>query len=349
MNSKCPNCKNKFLIQHSFCPRCGFDLRNYNPHSAQSNDHTPILPTKSLFLNAALKLLKLFTVLTILAVVYSLLEERSHKIIIFVISTFLISLFFGLLVLAFGAISRIKRDSFISQPYQVILTLIIVIGLAKILGSLSVYYQFANREANSAKSSTQSLEIYESAENEVSFNYPPNWMEQPVTRKSTLILLYETNGSLATCNLSVIPQDQNQIEDYNTEYFKKHFAKVYQKANSITNDQRMINGAKVSLTSCKFLFSTENEALSTESISLTALHRGKRIMLIVHVPEKNADFIREDIRIIINSFAVGESYKNALEIPELEEGELPEFEEPPLPEFELPELPEPELPELPEI
>lgn len=348
MTNKCPSCNKTLLIQHSFCPTCGFDLRKYHSDEAPVEPIAPTLGRKSLFLKTALKLFKLFSALTILAVLYSLFEERPSKILTFVISTFLISLFSGLLLLGFAAIGKVKRESFLSRPYPVILTFIIAIGLAKILGSASVHYQFANREVRSAKSSTQSLEIYESADNEVSFNYPPNWMEQPVTRKSTLILLYETNGSLATCNLSIIPQDQNQIEDYNTEYFKRHFAKTYEKVNSITTDQRMINGAKVSLTSCKFLLSTENEALSTVSISLTALHRGKRIMLIIHVPEKNTELIRDDINIMMNSFTVGESQKDVLKVPEFEGIELPEMEEPELPEFEEPELPELELPEFPE-
>lgn len=52
---------------------------------------------------------------------------------------------------------------------------------------------------------------FSDTENKVSFDYPSNWQIQKPQRKSTLILLYELNGSEATCNLSIVDQDKNQI------------------------------------------------------------------------------------------------------------------------------------------
>lgn len=307
MTSACPNCQTRFQIEHSFCPNCGFDLRVNSLQKTGSGTHSERPSPRSLFLTTGLKLIKLLTVLIFLTVIYSLfIEESPPKIITYFVSTLVVSSTIGALIVIIVARIKGQGNSLMMSPYQLVMTSVIIIGLAKIFAAFSGNLS-AHNEYDQQSTLQVPLEKYSSVDTGVSFNYPSNWIPQTPQSAATLILLYETNGSLATCNLSAVAQDQKKIENYDTDYFKKHLPKVYKVINNIQSNQTVINGLKVSLTKYDFLLPSPKGDISAQSITLTALHGGKRFMLIINVPKENSVFIKDEIGLIIDSFTVDQS------------------------------------------
>lgn len=305
MTSACPNCQTHFQIEHSFCPNCGFDLRVNSLQKTESGTHSETPSPGSLFLTSGLKLIKILTVLIFLTAIYSFIEESPPKIITYFVSTLVVSITIGVLIVIIVARIKGQGNSLIMSPYQLVMTSVIIISLAKLFGAFSGNLS-AHNKYDQQSTLQAPLEKYSSVENGVSFNYPSNWIPQTPQKAATLVLLYEANGSLATCNLSAVRQDQKQIENYNTDYFEKHLSEVYKVVNNIHNNQTVINGLKVSLTKYDFLLPSpsRNGDISAESITLTALHRGKRFMLIINVPKENAELIKDEIELIIESLTV---------------------------------------------
>lgn len=201
------------------------------------------------------------------------------------------------MVLLIGRMFPNSRQSFIGDPYKVILTLILVIGVSRIIGASSTNQQSLDLTPIDIET-RDSLRTFTSSEYGVNFVYPSNWTKQTPQRKATLILLYESLGTEATCNLSVIAQDQQTVENYNTDYFKNNLPKIYKSVDNIETHFETINNKKVSLTTYEFQLQAKIQMKST---TVTTLHNGRRFMLIINVPGDNEYLIKDDIKAITES------------------------------------------------
>lgn len=299
----CPKCSTVNENTYSFCSQCGFNFA-----ATPDLNHTSsgvANPMASMMLKTGLKLLIIFSALIACTFIYSFLEDSPPKVFSYFISTFIISIIIGIIVLLFGRLVDSTRQSFISLPYKVILTSILMIGLARIIGAHTANNQFSELSTIDNEPDIEiPIETFTNSEYGVSFNYPSNWTPQTPQRQSTLILLYDTNGSQATCNLSVITQDQKEIQNYNADYFKNNLSKVYKAFDNVKTNFTTINNTRVSWTTYDFLSPTNTDNIPAESITLTTLHNGQRVMLIINVPMENRELIKDDIRIITGSLTL---------------------------------------------
>jgi hypothetical protein len=134
----------------------------------------------------------------------------------------------------------------------------------------------------------------------VRFDYPSNWIKQIPERKATVILLFENSGAQATCNLSVVAQDMETVEQYNADYFNRELPKFFTSVQNIRTRLETIRGKKVSWTTYDFIIRSGDQQVNGKSITLTTLHKGRRFMLIINTPLKN-EYLKNDIDVITQS------------------------------------------------
>jgi hypothetical protein len=263
----------------------------------------------NLFIKTLVKLTIIAAVLGVFTFGYALVESRPPKIIAFFIVTLIFSFVAGIIVLLLGRLFRTSRQSFLGNPFKVILTLVIIIGGAKILGA-----HMANQQVSESTSPVEysddeteaTTQTYDNTDYGVSFTYPSNWSLRTPQRKSTLLLLYEQTGSQATCNLSVVPQDQDKIEKYNEVYFKTNLPKIHQSVTNLVTQFRTLNSKKVSLTTCDIVIQTESGSVPTQFTILTALHKGQRFMMVLNIPKESLSLVESDMSTMMNSLTFKE-------------------------------------------
>ena len=142
------------------------------------------------------------------------------------------------------------------------------------------------------------INIFKNNEYGVTFRYPNNWVPQTSQLNSTLILLYEKNGSLSTCNLSVVKKDKNNIEDYDSTYIKNNFLKVFSKINNITNKIEYHLGQKVSISTFDSKMKLTNKEVDVKTFLVIFLKNDNRFMFVVNTPLKNYIKIINDLNIM---------------------------------------------------
>jgi hypothetical protein len=135
----------------------------------------------------------------------------------------------------------------------------------------------------------------------VTSSYPSNWTSRKPERKATLLLLYENNGSQATCNLSVVAQDKEEISEYDSSYFANNLTRVYKTIDNLNTEFKKINDQLVSWTSYDFVTSVNNNDIHGKCVTVTVLNKGQRLMLIINVPKDNVNLIENDIKLITES------------------------------------------------
>jgi hypothetical protein len=249
-----------------------------------------------------LRLLIITVVLTGCTFIYSIFESRPPKVISYFILTFIFSILLGVVTLLIGRLIKSSQHAFIRDPFKIILTFILVIGISKILGAYTADSQLTETSYSDNGSKEESkIQSFVNEEYGVSFDYPSNWTPRTAQRQSTLILLYEDLGTKATCNLSMVTQDQEQIENYNNDYFRTNLSKIHKTIDSLNTQFTTINDKTISWTTYDADVQTNEGLLKTRFITLTTLHKGKRFMLIVTVPKDNADQIEYDVQTITKS------------------------------------------------
>lgn len=254
------------------------------------------------FIRAAVNILIIIGVLTACTFVYSFYQDSPPKIIAYFITTFIISLLGGVVILLIGRLINVPKESFLARPNKVILSLILIIGLSRIVSAAISQNEITElNKATNQPIIESELNSFSNSDYGISFLYPSNWTQQSPQRPSTLTLLYENSGTEATCNLSVVPQDQSNVENYNSDYFNNNLSKVYKEFNNIENEIKIINGKTISWTTYDFIFPIEGKTIQGTSITLTTLHNDNRFMLIFNVPKQNMDFIVKDIKTISES------------------------------------------------
>jgi len=249
-----------------------------------------------------LRLLIIIVVLIAFTFVYSLFESRPSKIISYFILTFIFSIVLGIITLLIGRLFKSSRQAFISDPFKIILTLIFIIGIAKILGAYTADRQLTKtsyRDNDSQEEST--IQSFTNEDYGVSFDYPSNWTSRTPQRQSTLILLYEDLGTKATCNLSMVTQDQEKIENYDIDYFRNNLSKIHSTIDNLNTQFTTVNDKALSWTTYDTDVQTNEGPLKTRFTTLTALHNGQRFMLIISVPNSNVDRIKFDLQTITES------------------------------------------------
>lgn|GEM_PF-4894584 len=152
---------------------------------------------------------------------------------------------------------------------------------------------------SSSKSQTfNTLKMFRSTKHGVGFKYPDNWKVQESQLSSTLILLYEMSGTQSTCNLSVVNKDRNLIEDYDTEYIKNNFIKIFPKIKNITNKIKAHLGQNISVSTFESEMSLSNKDVDVKSFVVIMLRKNYRYMLVVNSPLNMFDKIVNDVNVI---------------------------------------------------
>lgn len=256
---------------------------------------TPIAKT-------GLRLLIITSVLTACTFLFSLFESRPPKIIAYFILTFIFSLLLGVVALLIGRLFKSDRQAFINDPYKIILTFILVIGFGKILGAYLTDRELSkNIYTDIDLKKEEQTQMFTNEQHGVSFDYPSNWTPREPQRQSTLILLYENLGTNATCNLSMVTQDQEGVENYNIDYFRNNLPKIYSSFDNLNTQFITVNGKAISWTTYSTDVQTNEGPLKTRFITLTTLHNGQRFMMIITVPDSSADEIEMDVKTITES------------------------------------------------
>lgn len=184
---------------------------------------------------------------------------------------------------------------------SIFLLCVIVLSIGKNAGMY-----MANRNVNKFVTAAEDdiisePKIFRNNDYGVSFNYPQTWEVRIPQRKATLILLYELNGSEATCNLSVMDQDMDNISDYDSTYFQTNLPRILSGVENVHSKQELINGKNVSATSYEFIIPTDNGGIIGSSLTITTLHKGKRFMLVINAPKDKLEMIKSDKQIIYES------------------------------------------------
>jgi hypothetical protein len=151
---------------------------------------------------------------------------------------------------------------------------------------------------------TDKTNVFKSEKYGVTFRYPKNWVTQTPQLNSTLILLYEKNGSLSTCNLSVIKKDLNKIEEYDTTYIKENFNKVFFDIKNISNNVEYHLGQKISVFNFESNLKLVDGVSSTKTFLVIFLKNNYRFIFIVNTPKKNYNKIQKDLEIMYGTLMV---------------------------------------------
>lgn len=224
-------------------------------------------------------------VLVISTLIYSTQQNIPTKVIGHPITTLFASGILGLLgAFIFKKIKKPEKTLFQLFSYSFMM-IVICLSIAKNAG-IYMANKKVNEFVNDKPSETISQsKVYRNTDYGVSFKYPPNWELKTPQRAATLVLLYELNGSEATCNLSVAEQDMQSISDYNVNYFQTHLKKVLSGVENVSSQEELVNGKNVSITNYDFTLPTENGEITGSSLTITSLHKGKRFMLIINAPK----------------------------------------------------------------
>lgn len=237
---------------------------------------------------------------------YSQFEDQPSKILSYFISTLLLSILLGGIFILIIRLSKSSRIRFLNEPYLVILVFIFMIGVGRIVAVNKTDFNFNQKSSSVDEGVVKSGPLrFIDEEHEVSFSYPSNWMSRNPQRKSTLVLLYESTGTNATCNLSMVSQDQEKIENYDVDYFRRNLLTIHSTLENLSSNLVTVNGKIVSWTTYETLIETKEGSLKTKFITLTALHMGKRFMLIITVPSNLAHQIEYDVETITESLQFG--------------------------------------------
>lgn len=141
-------------------------------------------------------------------------------------------------------------------------------------------------------------QVFKDNNSGVTFRYPNNWVKQNKQSDATLILLYEQNGSEATCNLSVIKSDKSSIEKLNSKYFSTLLSKIYSNVSIDDYSKKEIGGNLFSIIEASFDLHLPSKTIKAKSLISATIQDGMRYLLILNVPSKNVDIIRSDFNII---------------------------------------------------
>lgn len=104
-----------------------------------------------------------------------------------------------------------------------------LLAVALLLGSPTALF---------AQASPVGDEVFRSVSNEVTFRYPAAWVQKESQLKTTIVLLYATDGSEATCNMNAssfpelkgLPEqklDAFRKANHTREYFEKSLGNVF--------------------------------------------------------------------------------------------------------------------------
>jgi len=106
------------------------------------------------------------------------------------------------------------------------------------------------------------------------------------------------SGTQSTCNLSVVNKDRNLIEDYDTEYIKNNFIKIFPKIKNITNKIKAHLGQNISVSTFESEMSLSNKDVDVKSFVVIMLRKNYRYMLVVNSPLNMFDKIVNDVNVI---------------------------------------------------
>jgi hypothetical protein len=132
----------------------------------------------------------------------------------------------------------------------------------------------------------------------VSFRYPASWERVHPQSPTTLVLLYAQDGSLATCNLSVIDADAESVSEYNVDYFSRVFAPRFDDFCLHSVEYGFVMGHPISRVIWTSSFNCNGESIPTTTMANIIIKNGKRFMLIFNVPTQKLDLTRHDFLII---------------------------------------------------
>lgn len=149
-----------------------------------------------------------------------------------------------------------------------------------------------------SSNSQSKINTFKNNEYGVTFRYPNNWVPQKPQLNSTLIILYEKNGSLSTCNLSVVKKDKNDIEEYDSIYFKNNFKNIFPEIKSIKNKIEYHLGQKVSVFTFESSLNLVNKEIDIKSFLVIFLKNDYRFMFVVNSPKNNYFKIINDLNVM---------------------------------------------------
>lgn len=136
--------------------------------------------------------------------------------------------------------------------------------------------------ALSVKAETQ---VFSSEQHKVSFRYSSDWVKAKPQLKSTLVLLYARDGSLATCNLSYRRADASKTADMDKSYWEKMLANAYPNSKPEVKSLKFINsisGQQV-IVEHDFILETPDGKYPSTSFIAAAVRGGVRYILNVRV------------------------------------------------------------------
>ena len=145
-------------------------------------------------------------------------------------------------------------------------------------------------------------QVFRSDVEKVSFRYPSHWEPVHSQLKSTLVMLYARDGSLATCNLSVIPSDRSSAMQFDASYFLAVYRQIYKDftIRRIWNDESFLPArAFVEADFTRKLPSGESFDIST--LTMATVYNGKRYMLVLNAPRAALAKLRDDFQLITST------------------------------------------------
>jgi len=137
--------------------------------------------------------------------------------------------------------------------------------------------------------------VYKNNEHNLSFRYNSNWTDQEPQLESTLCLFYERELN-ASCNISSIKADRNQVEKYDKKYLTSHSNQVFNDVKNLNVRFEKIGPNKFSICDFDFTYpNTNSNKIDGRAVCYTTIKNGNRYMMIFTVKKENYFLLENDI------------------------------------------------------
>mgnify|MGYP001292580849 CR=1 FL=1 len=162
--------------------------------------------------------------------------------------------------------------------------------------------QFHNQNK---ENDTNTSMVYSDSKHNLSFRYTENWEQQQPQLESTLCLFYEKQLH-ASCNVSIIKAERNQVEKYDEKYMSIIANKAFNDVNNLTVRFESLAGRKFSICMFEFKYpmNSEGEIINGKSIFYTTNSNGNRFMMVFTVPTENYALLKSEIYKMGSTFLI---------------------------------------------
>ena len=157
---------------------------------------------------------------------------------------------------------------------------------------------------------TAASKVFNSEPEKLSFRYPSNWEPVPAQAKSTIVLLYARDGSLATCNVSVVSSDRESARDFDAAYFTTILSQIHSDIRIKKAWHRDILGQAMALVECDFTMAMAERTVPMGSLMMATVRERKRYMMILNAPRDRLPELHDDFEIMVSTFLLAGTTKN---------------------------------------